>query len=141
MTTTLTTKNKVGFVDESISQPPLGDLPMGVWTHCNHDFQLVSVCECGATWSWIDYQEREYEKCQCTINNGYSFLDSMLFGDPNVPITASTNLHPNPNVKDQFAHIVVFKGIPLTNVTSFMDILLVTSPNQKSLNPRHKSFR
>lgn len=65
----------------------------------------------------------------------------MLFGDPNVPITSSTNLHPNPNVKDQFAHIVVFKGIPLTNVTSFMDILLVTSLNQKSLNPRHKSIK
>lgn len=64
----------------------------------------------------------------------------MLFGDPNVPITASTNLPLNPNMKDQFAHIMVFKGIPLTNVTSFMDILLVTSPNQKSLNPRHKSI-
>lgn len=36
MTTTLTTKNKVGFVDGSISRLPLGDLPMGVWTHCNH---------------------------------------------------------------------------------------------------------
>ena len=34
-TTTFTAKNKIGFVDGSISQPAFDSLLLGIWIHCN----------------------------------------------------------------------------------------------------------
>ncbi|RVW80139.1 Retrovirus-related Pol polyprotein from transposon RE2 [Vitis vinifera] len=97
----LTTKNKVGFVDGTISRPMSHDLIYGAWNRCSLDvnsyftklkilwdelrkFQPVPICHCGGLRVWTDYQHREYVlQFLMGLNDSYAQIrGQILMMDP-----------------------------------------------------------
>ncbi|KAL6315342.1 hypothetical protein AAG906_000446 [Vitis piasezkii] len=95
------TKNKVGFVDGTISRPMSHDLIYGAWNRCSLDvnsyftklkilwdelreFQPVPVCHCGGLRVWTDYQHREYVlQFLMGLNDSYAQIrGQILMMDP-----------------------------------------------------------